>query len=103
MSMNNVLDVEQTEEPRSEDQESAIELVKEDEILNKDACAIEVTETWKLPNGQPVKNFEDFFIARKGYLMREIGIEKMSKIDPEMVRVVTGVRADLEKYIEGGK
>lgn len=94
--------MERVGELRSQDQEAARELLNSDPYLSADAYSKRVVETGKSDNGTDV-DLGDFLVARSAYIMGELAREKMSKIDPEMVKVVESVRPDLEKYTEGGK
>ena len=89
-------------ELRSEDQEAAKELLMSDEFLRGDAYANRVVETGKADNGTEV-DLGDFLVARSAFIMEAVAREKLSKIDPETVKVVSGVAPNLEKYTEGGK
>ena len=94
--------MERTSELRSEDQEVARELLNSDPYLKEDSYAQRVVETGRSDNGTEV-DLGDFLVARSTFIMGELAREKMSKINPEMVRAVSGVRPDLEKYTVGGK
>ena len=93
------MSMERMSELRNEDQKAAMELLQSDEFLRNDSSAQRVVETGKADSGIQV-DLGEFLAARGAFIRQEVARAKLSKINPEMVRVVTGVRPDVEKYTE---
>ena len=94
------MSMERMGELRPEDQNAARDLLMADAFLRNDPYAQRVVETGKADNELSI-DVGDFLAARSAYIQQELAKEKLSKINPEMVTVVSSVRPDLEKYAEG--